>query len=329
MSHDAVDVKGDAAPVRGWGKINAKQAFVILALDLDRAIGFAGFSRNETAFLQQVREACWAEAIRLGKKRDGAWPEALGCRINLTALAAATGIQRQQWSVARKGLIASGILVEDEDKTIRINKQADEWVQPSTGKARLTPKLIAFCRAVQPDDPGAAQAKFDFTRERVNPRARHQTTVIAGPVDLEAPRRNPDGDRAGSQTVPGENPDGDRARSQTVTALEVRRSAAGPIEERPRGVLELRDEKRVGGEGQPPAPDSILVSGKAEPWTTPGEGEAYRAMAQARPVSSRAPRSEGVPGRATSRYVRGDSAALLDSLLVQFDRIDRSSGRRP
>ncbi len=185
-----------------WGKINAKQSFNILTQDLDRAIAFAELTKRETQFLQQTREACWAEAVRAGKKRDGFWPEALGCRINLTALAESTGIHRQQWSVAKRGLVAAKILLKDADGILHINKQADEWIFPKTKKPRLSDKLIEFCRSVQPDDPSAAQARFEFTRERINPRSRHQTIVAIGLADFAGLRRNPDSGRVEVPTVP-------------------------------------------------------------------------------------------------------------------------------
>ena len=195
------------AAAGGWGKLNEAQSFNVIAQDMDRAFRNAGFSGNELSFLGEVREASWGEAVRLGKKRDGAWPEAAGCRINLTDLAQRTEKSRQQWSVAKRRLIASNVLIEDEDGLLEINKQADEWIFPKTGKPRLSPVLVEYCRAVQPGYSAVAQARFDFARERVNPRARHQTTVIRGQVDLEESRRKPCGDRvanhaaAASQTM--------------------------------------------------------------------------------------------------------------------------------
>ncbi len=185
-----------------WGKINSRQSYNILTHDIDRAISFARLSKTEIPFLEQVREACWSEAIRAhGRKRNDGWPDAEGCQINLTALAALTGISRQQWSVARKNLVASKILLEDENGTLRINKNADEWVRPTTGKARLSAQLIQFCRSVQPGSSASQQAFLPFTHKVVNPRSPHQSTVFRAAVDFNAPQRNPCGDRNGIHAV--------------------------------------------------------------------------------------------------------------------------------
>ena len=293
-----------------WGKLNSKQSFNILAQDLDRAFAFARLSPTEAPFLEQVREACWGEANRLGKKRDTAWPDALGCRINLTALADATGITRQQWSVAKRSLVASRILIEDADGVLSVNKNAGEWIHPRTGNPRLTPKLIEFCRSVQPGHPGAEQAKFEFTRERTNPRSRHQTTVITGPADLDGPRCNPDAHFHETRETPAPQVMRGFVEPHAPAALQAMHPSPAPIEERGR-VLDSGELNRVGVEGNAPHPDSHLGGRKVPDGPTHGAVDEVRRFMAGFPEPSPKPVDQAGVDRFRAMMARRPGSSSL------------------
>ena len=124
-------------PIHRWGKLNGGQRFHVLAADIDRALSFAMLDSYEVAFMQQVRERCWADPIR-AKARGAAWPDPISCRINLRQLGRDTGMPFQRFWKAKAVLIESGILKQDGE-SLSINKAAHEWIFPRTGKPPTRP----------------------------------------------------------------------------------------------------------------------------------------------------------------------------------------------
>ena len=249
MSHALPDVKPDATPGVNltpnrteWGKMSKKkdgkqQIFNITTQDVDRALALAGLTATEAALFEQIREECWTRPI-LEKKPGGIWPEAKGCTINLQKLANATGIVRQQWSKAKRNLIASHLIEERDDGTLRINKQADEWINPTTGKPRLTDKLIEFCRSAQPGYAPQPDGSIRGRNETVNPRSPHMATVTLHQADCNAPQLV----RCGPDRSDCNAPQSDRCghRNQIVAD-----TATGPLRSGPRPYRNRREEENL------------------------------------------------------------------------------------
>lgn len=192
-----------------WGKLNSGQGYNIIAVDLDRAIAFARLSHHEAAILQQVREGCWAAAIRLGRKpAGGAWPTAASCRIELKSLAEQTGFGRTQLGNARKSLLASKILVDRGDGFVGINKHADQWILPRTGTRRLSARLLEFCRAVQVGAAPSLQQLLPFEgafRSSASPHIRVTAEQYSDCEAVQRPRCTASNADPTRRATPGEH----------------------------------------------------------------------------------------------------------------------------
>ncbi len=121
-----------------WGKLSAGQGFGLLASDFARALFGAGWGRYELILIGHIMEHSWGVV----KYKDGPshWPDPVPCRVNFNALAERLKLPRQRLYEARDSLIAKRFLTTDG---AWINKNADEWIDPSSGRPILSPEMLA------------------------------------------------------------------------------------------------------------------------------------------------------------------------------------------
>lgn len=109
--------------------------FNLTIADLDRAFACARLAPLELVVVTMAREESYSRARR-AKLADP-----LPFRLNLHAIAKATGFNRQNLREARERLVRDGIFVEVEGGYL-IEKRFELW----TGAHALTEAQVAFCR---------------------------------------------------------------------------------------------------------------------------------------------------------------------------------------
>ena len=137
----------ESGPGPDDGRDVAATSFILV---LERAIASARFVQAERVVLHMIREACGTTFADLVGDEGPTWPPGLGCRLDLFALARATGIEKREFFGARRELLAARVLIEEADGSLRVDDRIELWVHPATGRPRLTPKLVAFCRREAP-----------------------------------------------------------------------------------------------------------------------------------------------------------------------------------
>jgi hypothetical protein len=145
-----------------WGRLNAGQEYGILAVDVDRALGSAGLGEHQQRVMQAIREHSWGTSARR-KKRGDPWPDAEPCQVNLKGLAEALGVKFQRLYEARRWLVNARMVVVDNG-LLSINKNADEWIDPATGRPLLNPKALVYATIARTRKDGCVKPP-DFTTE--------------------------------------------------------------------------------------------------------------------------------------------------------------------
>ena len=122
-------------PPSEWGKINAGQAYGILAADIGRAMFCVPWKKYEMPIVFYMMEHSWGVAKT--KQRGSRWPDPEPVRLNLNALATELGYPRQRLYEARDRHKAMHVLIEDVDG-FWINKEVQEWIDPDARKPILS-----------------------------------------------------------------------------------------------------------------------------------------------------------------------------------------------
>jgi hypothetical protein len=147
-------------PPSEWGKLSQGQRFQMFATDLYRAIEAAELGRIERMILGHVIELSWSVKNRSGKQ----WPDPLAARPNLPSLAAEWGVKRQNVHRACNNLIAKRILIEDE-AGLWVNKSADQWVEPTSGKPLLDTQAIRYATSARTRNRGRTEGPGVIPRD--------------------------------------------------------------------------------------------------------------------------------------------------------------------
>jgi hypothetical protein len=199
-TRDELDRSIEIAPQ--WGKLNQGQRFNIIALDVHRALSAAGLGKYETILFEQAQEEGWHEAVKTKKGPGDAWPDPRPARLNIYKLAQRHKVDVKRFREAKKSLLNSRIFLETEGHAVFINKNAHEWIHPTSKLPRLTPETLEWCDDARPK-----------TRQRPS-----QIGMSAGPE-----KRPETGPEKRPETGPEKRPE------------QVRKSAPIHIEERTRG----------------------------------------------------------------------------------------------
>ncbi len=252
-----------------YGRINSSQRFGSITLDLDRALHGpgVGFGEYEHFLLEQVREESWTRA-RVARKDD---PEP--CEIVIRALGRKLGDDpkakrlkaTRQLTKAKTNLIASRVLIKDAQGRLLINKDAEAWIFPDTGRPRLSEHLRRFCREAQP----VVQATLPGCDDRDEERPAPAVSRDVPPAPRKTSPRRPVGHPpAVSRDVPpaphrAPSPIGERGRGDLIQTPE----------ENTRGVGVAPDGDR-GGPRAIVEPPVAVVSGHRPPQVPEGAYEA-------------------------------------------------------
>lgn len=165
-----------------WGKLNNGQRYSIRALDIDRALAAARLGLYETIYLQQAIEDGWHGAVKASKRSGQAWPDPKPARVNIYKLARKTGLLPRNFHKAKRTLLDSRILSSGPNGKVWINKQADDWIDPTTGKRRLTTDLLIWCDEARPKIqkcfPHEEEDKRTLSRETGEPCPKRQGNPV-------------------------------------------------------------------------------------------------------------------------------------------------------
>lgn len=132
--------------------------FNLIAKDLDRAFCL-GLSTNQAVILNSVREQSWTASL-LARRKGEPRPQPVPATLNLTHLAADSGLNRSRLSVALKALIAAEMLGCTEGGYL-IKKDYSRWLDDDGKAPRFNPAQLRFIRAAKTPKKGLRIAEID------------------------------------------------------------------------------------------------------------------------------------------------------------------------
>lgn len=132
--------------------------FNLVAKDLDRAFCL-GLSTNQAVIMNGVREQSWTASL-LARRKGEPRPQPVPAKLNLTHLAADSGLHRSRLSLALKALIAAGVLAYVEGGYL-IKKDYSRWLDDDGKAPRFTPAQLRFIRAAKAPKKGLQIADID------------------------------------------------------------------------------------------------------------------------------------------------------------------------
>ncbi|WZP01228.1 hypothetical protein EP7_005624 (plasmid) [Isosphaeraceae bacterium EP7] len=142
-------VTTDADGLRSTGSAPARRVaslknenWVREALDLKRAISLA-LSPAERVVFDELLLHSWHIGMR-AKKPSDVEPEPVRCVVNLAGLSRGTGHHANTLRVAKKTLVAKGIVSETKEGLFPI-KDYLTWIDPETGGPLLSASQLAWC----------------------------------------------------------------------------------------------------------------------------------------------------------------------------------------
>ena len=103
-----------------WGKLNDRQTYGVIAVDLDRLLAAAAMNKYEQRLMQLIRERSWGTGRRT-RGADGRWPDATPVQLSMSALGRLWGVTRQRLVEARRSLVDDLLLI-DSPAGLLINK---------------------------------------------------------------------------------------------------------------------------------------------------------------------------------------------------------------
>jgi hypothetical protein len=183
----------------GWGRINDRQAWGPLALDLDRAFAKSRMNDYETILMQYVRERSWARATRTKGGAKSRWPDAIPVPWVAVRIAQEVGEHRTRISEAHTALVGSRMLI-DTAHGMLINKNAHQWEYPPghkrEGEPRLDAAALAYARAAQPrlespDHPDSETPEVSANPDTSVRQSGHSSKFPRPPIRTEV-SANPD-----------------------------------------------------------------------------------------------------------------------------------------
>ena len=269
-----------------WGKLNDRQTYGVIAVDLDRLLARADFTKFEQILMQYIRERSWGDSRRQGRGVDGRWPDPIAVPLSMGDVAAELGVVRQRLAGARRSLLDSLILIQTPEGFL-INKGMS--VSPRFSKGDVEYAALAW-RGSRP----AAQPR--------------STPKQATPNDIVDPNL----ERGYVQSLNADTFNSERGYVQDLNAdtfKPERGYVQAPIEERAAEHLNshLKNNQtqdsgaRVGGVSAAPE------AGPPEPAPSRPIPPGLDAVArQADAISALAPRQSGFAQRLRSAWHRGD-----------------------
>lgn len=129
-----------------WGKLNKGRVYLPLALDVARALFSVGLGEHCACMFWYIAENSWGHVIH--RKSGDVFPDPVGCPLNLSQLSEDWKVPRQRLSGAKKWLV-DACMIEERDGLFWINKDADKWVNPTTGDPLLSPERLAYATAAR------------------------------------------------------------------------------------------------------------------------------------------------------------------------------------
>jgi hypothetical protein len=138
--------------VADWGKINRGARFVMLTVDILRAVSVVNWGRYEWPIIGYLIEHSWGTATRTGKRGQYGDPEP--CDIPMRPLAKAAGFPHPRLVEAKRDLIAGHVMVPC-GAGWTFNKAAEQWTEADGETPRLSPEMVAYCHGtdLQPVRP--------------------------------------------------------------------------------------------------------------------------------------------------------------------------------
>jgi hypothetical protein len=156
-----------------WGKINRGTPFVMLTVDVLRALFCAKWGDHEAPIVAYVIEHSWGAATRTSQKKQ--YRDAIPCQIPIRPLARSLGVSFTRIAEAKAALVARNVL-KPVDGGWTLNKNAGEWLD-ADGAARLSDQASTYCHAdlgalrpsVTPDADGVTPQRNGVLRPSVTP----------------------------------------------------------------------------------------------------------------------------------------------------------------